>query len=138
MDHHGFGIKQTLSGLSLSPCLLAQADIDGESGEGDGLLQGPNTLAQGFQSPQMDLSNLDLCQLELVPPQENPSHQWMDVLCGSGQLRMRVYDPGPWEKESLGQMHLKNVGEIVEAGKSEEDGLGYSGVMQEDLGLAEG
>lgn len=53
-DRRGFGIKQILSGLSLSPCLLAQADKGGESGEGDGLLQGLNTLVQGLESPQVD------------------------------------------------------------------------------------
>lgn len=53
-DHRGFGIKQILSCLSLSPCLLAQADKDGESGEGDGLLQGLNTLVQDLESPQED------------------------------------------------------------------------------------
>lgn len=54
LDHRGFGTKQTLSGLSLSPCLLAQADKDGESGEGDGVLQGLKILVQGLESPQMD------------------------------------------------------------------------------------
>lgn len=62
----------------------------------------------------------------------------MDVLCGSGQLRTRGDDPGPWEKESLGSMNLKDVGEAAEAGRSEKGGLGCFGEMREDPGLAEG
>lgn len=49
LDHRGFGTKQILSSLILSPCLLAQADRGGESGEGDELLQGLKILVQGLE-----------------------------------------------------------------------------------------
>lgn len=54
LDHPDFGIKQTPSGLSLSPCLLAQAGIGGESGGGDEHFQGLKIHVQGLESPQMD------------------------------------------------------------------------------------
>lgn len=54
LDHRGFGIEQTLSGLSPSPCLLAQAGKGGDSGGGDGLLLGLKILVQCLESPQMD------------------------------------------------------------------------------------
>lgn len=52
LGHHGFGIKQTLAGLSLFLCLWVQTGSGYEMGGGVGLLQGPNTLVPSLESLQ--------------------------------------------------------------------------------------
>lgn len=66
---HGFGIEQTLAGLSPSLCLLAQTGSGGEVGGGAGFLQALNTLVPGLELHQGSLGTLDLCQWREAAPQ---------------------------------------------------------------------